>query len=950
MGRMYSVVTVSQQGLRVSLRPFTPHVLALAYILCLILLHYFFFLHHTQLSQIQPVLFNYCLQTTTLCPLLFTPLPSTLPTRMSFIPSTAFPVVSTQERRREDTEDSQGFVAAQNALGGNGGNNFHAQNPFPLPIMDTGYSQPPSISYYPTGGQGVTSAQNAVGGDGSYNWTQPLNTTFPQALQWHYQPQTLQLPQFFAPPQNQMMPNSNNRIDPASQTMMAASFDQDQGSFPSREVATLQQPYQNSNTSGYAAAQTGFMIPQPQMQPAMPHQVATQQPPLASQTVPTHAGEQKPTCTTTSLRLEDVNDEERFAANDYMSAIAQDDLQMKPSRIPGIAPDFVFNFTNKAKTFQPRDIWCLRHLALGFRYNEYLEFAHLGLLLRNAPQPSIKFDSAWQVLRLKTDLLRKNEQVFYSKNFDELAQGTDEQRQRRKEKWAELTAKEALPICVDTIRQIYDRVVSQGQKRALEDNDGVEPDHLAKKPRVVIDLTDDGPVQEQVENYQQVEIHKDDVSKPKRVVAVPGPEGYWKMSYLADRVNLPDHPSLDIASYTVQVGKKFPYRCFHESVSCAEGKCNHACCKEGYDEKKLETAIRRQVKAYKIGVEKLIHEGMLNERHKWWSKRAWTSKSNPKEVAKRKAASRQPTNAAAPQHQFQLPLNGLVSPSTSQQNLASRQLAAQRVEQEQQHHRQEHEQEQQRRRQEHIQKLSEHTRKVHNLREARLRQWKYPNIAYFDNYWNARRPLTDGETLSEQESRWHGAPNLNKLPDEPLPNLPLLGYIAEHVEEAAVTPSAQQVTATVQPEPEAETEDDGFGAVFMDAYSKFEEDDDNCLQSEGDEETDRESLCEESEEDEYDYLFEDNKEGNQKSPCEDDKEDIQKSVCEESDEDEYSYLFEVGGVNDHKSLLKDDEENDHESLFEDHELQDELSNMIITNRRIVMVEAPSEGHWDGYIV
>jgi hypothetical protein len=852
---MYSVVTVSQQGLRVLLRPFTPHVLALAYILRLILLHYFFFIIHSSV-KFSPYFSNYCLPTTTLYPLLFPPLPSTSPTRMPFIPSTAFPVMSTQERRREDTE----------------------------------------------GSQVVVTAQNAVGGNGSYNRVQPLNTTFPQALQWQYQPQTMQLPQFFAPPKNHMMPNSNNRINPASQTMMAASFGQDRGFFPSREVATLQQPYQNSNISGYAAAQTGFMVPQPQMQPAMPHQVATQQPPLASQTVPTRAREQKPRWTTLSLRPEDMNDEERFAANDYISAIGQDDLQMKPSRIPGIAPEFVFNFSNKAKTFQPRDIWCLRHLALGFRYNEYLEFAHLGLLLKNAPQPSTKFDSAWQVLRLKTDLLRKNERVFYSKNLDEPAQETDEQRQRRKGKWAELTAKQALPICVDTIREIYDRVVSQGQKRALEDNDGVEPDHLAKKPRVVIDLTDDGPVHEQVENYQQVEIHKDDVSKPKRVVAVPGPEGYWKMSYPDDRVNLPEHPLLDTASYTVQVGKKFPYRCFHESVSCAEGKCNHACCKEGYDEKKLETAIRRQIKAYKSGVEKLIHEGMLDERHKWWSKKAWTSQPNPKEVAKSKAASRQSTNAVAPQPQSQLPLNSPLSPSTSQQNLANRQLAAQRAEQEQRHRHQEHEQEQQRRRQEHEQKLSEHTQKVYGRREARLRQWKYPNIAYFDSYWNARRPLADGETLSEEESRWHGARNPNKLPDEPLPDLPLLGYIAEHVEEAAVTPSAQQVTATVQREPEAEAEDDGFDAAFMDAYSKFEEDDNNCLQSENDEETDRGSLFEESEEDEFSYLFEDG------------------------------------------------EDNDPRPLSKDHELQGELSNMIITNRRVVMVEAPSEGHWDGYIV
>jgi hypothetical protein len=383
---------------------------------------------------------------------------------------------------------------------------------------------------------------------------------------------------------------------------------------------------------------------------------------------------------------------------------------------------------------------------------------------------------------------------------------------------------------------------------------------------------------------------------------------------------------LDIASYTVQVGKKFPYRCFHESVSCAEGKCNHACCKEGYDEKKLETAIRRQIKAYKSGVEKLIHEGMLDERHKWWSKKAWTSQPNPKEVAKSRAASWQSTNAVAPQPQSQLPLNSPLSPSTSQQNLANRQLAAQRAEQEQRHRHQEHEQEQQRRRQEHEQKLFEHTQKVYGRREARLRQWKYPNIAYFDSYWNARRPLADGETLSEEESRWHGARNPNKLPDEPLPDLPLLGYIAEHVEEAAVTPSAQQVTATVQREPEAEAEDDGFDAAFMNAYSKFEEDDNNCLQSENDEETDRGSLFDESEEDEFSYLFEDG-EDNDPRP-------LSKDV-EEDDRD---------------SLFEDDEENDHESLSKDHELQGELSNMIITNRRVVMVEAPSEGHWDGYIV
>jgi hypothetical protein len=495
------------------------------------------------------------------------------------------------------------------------------------------------------------------------------------------------------------------------------------------------------------------------------------------------------------LHDEDVSNLQHFRALEYMSAVQRDAQRMMTTWIPSIPKDFIFNFEEEPWTFQPNDVWALRHLDLGPRYQEHANFVHLGLLLANSGQDKIQFFSAWKVLRQRTDELRRREQAFYQKFIEEPEHETNEERRRRTQEWAQMTAKQALPAYIDPRAEQSVQFTQAGHKRALEHDDVVKVQHPAKRTRVDSD-TNGHPVsvQEKTDGYQQSEAPKCGVSELVQEEETP----YWKRKYPGDDSRLPEHPFLNVSDYTIQADT-LKYRCFHKESKCSYGNCSHRCCKDGYDEAGLKKAIHKAVTIYKVNVEKNINKGLLNKKHKWWSEtfaKEKTRKSAPARDSTRQSTPQQAASTAAPQTHPQFAQTALPTPALPPQGPTAYKLAGQ----------------DQQRRENYQQRLTLHNQRTARKREAHIAARQFPNLQYFDKYWNARRPLAEDDKLTDEEVRWKGVPRKpEQLKDEPLPAMPLLGLVSEILDEktAAVEPVPETPSAVEQMS-QATSEDDGM--------------------------------------------------------------------------------------------------------------------------------------------
>jgi hypothetical protein len=131
-------------------------------------------------------------------------------------------------------------------------------------------------------------------------------------------------------------------------------------------------------------------------------------------------------------------------------------------------------------------------------------------------------------------------------------------------------------------------------------------------------------------------------------------------------------------------------------------------------------------------------------------------------------------------------------------------------------------------------KLDAWKREIYEKREASTRDYIYPNIEYFDKYWNARRPLADREKLSYEEVKWTKCPDLELFGDKPEP-MPQFDMKARPLKQFAVgAKSMSGLTAPVvqagprltptQPVPEIEAE---LGAAVIDALEQSSAEDDH---------------------------------------------------------------------------------------------------------------------------
>ncbi|KAF1842291.1 uncharacterized protein K460DRAFT_420210 [Cucurbitaria berberidis CBS 394.84] len=92
---------------------------------------------------------------------------------------------------------------------------------------------------------------------------------------------------------------------------------------------------------------------------------------------------------------------------------------------------------------------------------------------------------------------------------------------------------------------------------------------------------------------------------------------YWKREWPRDEVSLPDHPLINVEDYTPN--EEGIYQCFHKDFNCADRSCGHGCCENGYDAKGLKKAIAKAIRTYKSQVERMIENGDLDPRHKFWT-------------------------------------------------------------------------------------------------------------------------------------------------------------------------------------------------------------------------------------------------------------------------------------------------------------------------------------------
>ncbi|KAF2022941.1 hypothetical protein EK21DRAFT_119240 [Setomelanomma holmii] len=98
--------------------------------------------------------------------------------------------------------------------------------------------------------------------------------------------------------------------------------------------------------------------------------------------------------------------------------------------------------------------------------------------------------------------------------------------------------------------------------------------------------------------------------------------------YAKDFVSLPGYPEAKPENCTRRPGpdkdKPGKWRCLHKDHDCADGSCtkkNHKCCCEGYTLSQLKTAIRKAISTWESQVERLIHDGKLDSRHRTWTTR-----------------------------------------------------------------------------------------------------------------------------------------------------------------------------------------------------------------------------------------------------------------------------------------------------------------------------------------
>jgi hypothetical protein len=631
---------------------------------------------------------------------------------------------------------------------------------------------------------------------------QPPRSTVARPLRFkEYQPKTKQATQASSRGSRTLQyQNSGHLTGPVCQERVAAPHLRQKQPLMTRELAHSQQPHQKSMISDHTTVWTEPTVSQGPSQPNVAQQVAPQQPPSTQRAFLTVANRPEPDTVqwkTPRLCAEDVSYEQRAAAVQYLSTATIHPQQFKTKCIRPISADYVFNFEEEPRTFEAKDIWSLRHLPLSYRWQEFINFVQLSLHLKTAFVASMQFDNAWKVLRQRTALLRAGERAFYSKFLDEPEHETDEERQRRLREWAELTAEQALQAYGDRVTQQFVQIAPQGQKRALIDDDEVESQPLPKKTREVEQPKKlPVPNQEVAESYRQVQTPQHVTSKPPAVKTSAALFEYWKIKYPDDCQKLPEHPFLDVEDYTVQVEKPFPYRCFHTAAGCLNERCKHVCCKVGYDLKNLKIGIKKQVRIWKGHVEKLIYQGLLDKRHKWWSETIWISPEDKLKVKAKKAEPavettvQQATSSLFPQLRPQL------VPDT--------------------------------------QRLDAWRHKIAKKREVRIRDFNHPNIEYFDKYWNARHPLADGEKLSDEEVKWKKVPDVEKFGDKPVP-MPQFDMkaMAQHADPVVPKP-VPEIAVTVEPGPEIassrsvpefETEDHGLAASTTNALEQSNEED-----------------------------------------------------------------------------------------------------------------------------
>lgn len=214
---------------------------------------------------------------------------------------------------------------------------------------------------------------------------------------------------------------------------------------------------------------------------------------------------------------------------------------------------------------------------------------------------------------------------------------------------------------------------------------------------------------------------------------------YYQRKYSGDSVNVPDHPSENTDDYTPDT--RGQYQCFHKEGKCAlkDGTCSHNCCKDGVDLKGLKSSIGKSRDTYRKAVVREVCSGNLDSRHIFWGV---LNKEQEKIAERLKCGGRVYKKINPKPHVF--------APEPPAPGTPAREPLQPKVPQ--------------------VQNTDEedvYMSCIASSRNTYARNRRYPDLDYFDKWWNAARLRKFNHPATDEEKAMWQKPNPSKVKDAP---------------------------------------------------------------------------------------------------------------------------------------------------------------------------------------
>jgi hypothetical protein len=117
--------------------------------------------------------------------------------------------------------------------------------------------------------------------------------------------------------------------------------------------------------------------------------------------------------------------------------------------IPGIHEDYVQHFDNGYETYQPKDIWKLRHLRPHLRLRVHIKLRELAQNLICTDFQTEPYWILWGLIKSKSNELLNKEEKFYRQHKEGVIRKGEEAEWRDLPPWQTLVKYQSFPVCFD---------------------------------------------------------------------------------------------------------------------------------------------------------------------------------------------------------------------------------------------------------------------------------------------------------------------------------------------------------------------------------------------------------------------------------------------------------------------------------------------------------------------